>query len=268
MPFQPLEMLVTARFNSKTSADFLDFYNSHLKQDYLDDQQRVSHKTLAPSSFRCSRISWFRLKGVTPDKTNDIDMSMEFKAEEGTAIHRIIQSRLKRYLGNDWVSIKNYISMIDYSDNVSDYVKSRFDTATLVESGLETQIALSDPPVRFAVDGLVRWNNHIILLEIKTCEYSSFQKLSEPKSVHIDQVKFYATLLGLSQVLFLYVDRQYGGIKSFELSVSNQDKQLIENKIQHIMKYIQWNICPEKLPDNDPWCTPSMCKYYYKCKQY
>lgn len=248
---------VPTYFNSQTSADFLDYYKDHLKGQIEEDEKRPSHKTFAPSSFRCDRISWFRLKGVEPDKNPIADTGLDFTAKIGTACHINIQKNLIKWMKDDWISVSEYLKEKNPPFNYN-----------VDSDGIETQITIEKPPVRFACDGLLRWKNKYYLLEIKTSEYSSFQGLSAPKPQHIDQIKFYCTLLDLDNVLFLYQDRMYGDVKVFEQHVTELDKQNVKDKIENVMKYVDYNLCPPKLPEGDKWCTSSMCKYYNKCKQY
>ena len=123
-------------------------------------------------------------------------------------------------------------------------------------------------PIRFACDGIIRFQGKVYLLEIKTSEFSSFQELIEPKPKHMDQIKCYATLLDISNVFVLYVDRTYGGMKCFEITVSEPEKQAVLNKMQHVMDCVEGFIAPDGLPKGDPDCNPNMCPYFDKCKEW
>ncbi len=259
MAFRELDFEHLARFNSATSSDFLDSYESFVDRRLIEESKEPSHKTFAPSAFRCDRRSWFRLRGVDPDEIDVPDKVLDFSAKIGTACHRMIQRNLKDMLKDDWINV---------TDHVNNLPNSGMYTCEPDEDGLETLISIEDPPVRFACDGIVRVNGNVYLLEIKSSEYTSWNDLTDPKSQHIDQVSCYCTLLDLDKVLFLYIDRQYGGLKCFEYSVSETTKLEIGMRFKYVQKMVESNLAPAGLPKGDPWCTPSMCPYYKKCGEY
>ena len=259
MSFRSANFAHLARFNSAVSSDFLNFYENFVDSKIAEKNSEPSHKTFAPSGFRCKRKMWFRLRGTEPDQLKQVDRVLNFTAEIGTACHKIIQSNLKEALQDDWIPVDRYLQEhpIPY-----DYTLKQDD------DGLETKIEILDPPIRFACDGIIRWKGKLYLLEIKTSEYSSFDELTDPKSEHVMQVKCYTTLLGLSGVLFMYQDRQYGSLKVYEMHVSDADKQMVTNTMKYVQDMAEANLAPERLPYDDPWCNPSRCQYYRKCKEW
>lgn len=257
MAFRPANFARLARFNSATSSDFLDLYTDTVDNEIIAQNAEPKHQTFAPSAFRCPRVSWFRLRGVQPDKPAKPDRVMQFTADIGTACHELIQSRLSTALKDDWIDVGKYLE--------ESKVQYKYE---LEKSGYETHIEIFDPPVRFACDGIVRWRGEYYLLEIKTSEFSSWDELTSAKPQHIDQIKFYATLLNLDKVLVMYQDRQYGEIKCYEMHISSVDKQEILNKIKYVQEMVECNLAPSKLPKDDPWCTAAHCPYYQKCKEW
>ena len=260
MAFRQLNLDHLARFNSSASSKFLDKYESYVDSVLIERSKEKSHKTFAPSAFRCDRRSWFRLRGVDPDEIRTPDRVMDFSAEMGTACHRMIQTNLKNLLKENWIDVSEYLKENLKID--SEYRCERD------ESGLETLIEIDNPPVRFACDGIVKIDGQYYLLEIKSSEYSSWNDLTDPKPHHVDQVKCYCTLLNLDKVIFMYIDRQYGGIKCFEESVTSLDKINISERFEYVQRMVESNLAPEGLPVGDRWCTPNMCPYYKKCQEY
>lgn len=255
MAFRAVNFKHLAKFNSANSSDFIDFYEKYVDSQIADKMSRPASQTFAPSSFRCSRKCWFRLRGVQPDTVKSVDRVLNFSADIGTACHRIIQSNLRDSLGEDWISVRDYLSEhpIPYS-------------YTLEEDELETKVCIDDPPFRFACDGIIRWKGEYYLLEIKTSEYSSFEELTDPKPMHVDQIRCYATLLGIDNVLVLYQDRQYGNLKCYEMKVTDVDRFMVLDKVQHIQYMVDSNLAPERLPSGDYWC--GHCEYREKCKEW
>ena len=259
MGFRPANFAHLARFNSAVSSDFLDFYENFVDEQIRKKNSEPSHKTFAPSGFRCKRKMWFRLRGTEPDQPKQVDRVLNFTAEIGTACHKIIQSNLKQALQDDWIDVKQYLeeNPVPFKYNLEQDADS-----------LETKIEFFNPPIRFACDGIVRWKGKLYLLEIKTSEYSSFDELTDPKSEHIMQVKCYATLLGLSGVIFMYQDRQYGSIKVYEYFVSENDKQVVLDTMKYVQEMVDANLAPEPLSKGDKWCSSNYCPYYLKCSQW
>lgn len=255
--FKPITEVSKARFNSDASCKFLSAYDAFASKKVLEEESRQPSVAFAPSSIRCKRISWFRLRGVEPEQETDVDMSFNFTAKIGTACHRIIQEQLAEQLGDDWLDVEEYLKSME-----------RPYKYTCDKCGMETNVIIDNPPIKFSPDGLVRFNNKIYLLEIKTSEHSSFAKLESPKPHHIDQIKCYCALLNIRDVLVLYQDRQYGNMKCYEEHISSGDLQSVWNMFSEVQEYVKSNIAPPKLPNGDKWCHPNRCRYYNKCKEW
>jgi hypothetical protein len=185
------------------------------------------------------------------------DLTLNFTADVGTACHKFIQENLIELYKDNWISVEDYLR-----EKNPDY------EYTVTQSGFETQVEITDPPIKFACDGILRIGNKYYLLEIKTASYSSFDQLTGPKDQHIDQVKCYATLLDIPNVLMLYVDREYGSMKCFELTVSWDEMQEVKAMFAEVQQLANAMIAPPKLPKNDSWCTASHCLYYKKCQEW
>lgn len=257
MGFRHTNLARLAKFNSANSCEFLDMYDTFVNAKILEKAAKPSSKTFAPSSIRCKRRSWFRLRGVEPDVPKVADATLNFTADIGTACHEIIQTNLRECLGDGWVSVEEYLTKFPIPYEYK-----------LTSSGLETQVELVSPPMRFACDGILHWKGRYWLLEIKTSDYSSFDELTGPKPQHVDQIQCYATLLHLHDVLVLYQDRQYGGLKCYQLTVSDDVMDQVKQDLLYVMDMVEANLAPERLPQGDAWCSPSQCRYFKKCKEW
>ena len=256
MAFRSVESIKAARFNTSNSSEFLELYESALDDSILASESATPSQTFAPSQVRCKRVSWFRLRGVAPEQEEIVDRSLNFTAQVGTACHHNIQDILSKKLGADWIDVETYLKSQDRPYN---YLCQK--------NGFETLIQISDPPVKFAPDGIIFWKGEYWLFEIKTSEYASFDKLTEPKPQHIDQIKCYATLLGIHHVLVLYQDRMYGNLKCYEVTVTDADMQQVWGMFKEVQDYVLKNIAPPK-PESTKYCSPSYCRYYNKCKEW
>lgn len=260
MAFRPANLDAhMMKFNSAVSADLYEIYEKATDAEIKAEASEPKHKTFAPSQLRCKRLNWFRLRGVQPDKIEVADPILNFSAKIGESCHELIQRRLRNALHKDWISVEEYFLL-----NPPDFKY----TLECKGEGLETFVEIDDPPVRFACDGLVRLNGKIYLIEIKSSEYASFIDLTAPKERHISQVKGYASLFNIEDVLMIYIDRQYGAIKCFEITVPLADRIQVREDMREVQKFVEMNIAPDGLPKGDDWCRPNMCPYYNKCKEW
>lgn len=257
MGFVPVDFGHISKFNSATSSQLVEMYESQVDEQIIEESARPKSQNFAPSSIRCLRINWFRLRGVQPDKLERPDRALNFSAQIGTACHEIIQSTLIEKLKDDWIDVETYLKELNpsYAYHVD-------------KKGYETRVTIEDPPVRFAVDGIIRLSNQPYLLEIKSSEYNSWKNLADPKPHHRDQVVCYASLLNLHKAMMIYIDRMYGDIKCFEVDISQAQMDKTWETFKYVQDMAAANLAPEKLPSGDSWCTPAMCNYYEKCKQW
>lgn len=260
MAFKSWNSQHLAKFNSADSSEFLDMYEDARDAKILSEYDEPSRKTFAPSSFRCKRIQWFRLRGVQPDKPKTADAVLDFTAVVGTALHRMIQENLKDALGDRWIDVPTYIQK--YVPNPDKY------TCKPSTDSLETLVSLSDPPVSFSCDGIIRWKDEFILLEIKSSEFASWSDLTDPKPQHVDQTKCYCALLNLHRTFFLYIDRQYGGLKCYDVRYPEDVTSKVWSDMKDVHDAAIYHLCPDPLPKGDSWCTEAYCKYYKKCAEY
>lgn len=254
MPFKPVSSINSGvSFNSAVSGNFKALYDKILHDKYLKQESRKGSRTFAPSSFRCDRASFFRLRGADPDPVLSVNMQLEYSAVLGTASHKEIQENLKNSLGDQWVDAVDYLN----SKQLSHTYKINH------HGELETLIEFTCPPVKFSCDGILKIGQKYYLLEIKTSEHQSFSKLSEPKPQHVDQVQCYCALMEFDNALVFYQDRLYGDTKCFEVSVPDYVKSSIFERMEKVQEYAKNNIAPPRLPRGDAWCT--YCKYKKRC---
>ena len=260
MAFFSIDPASSVAFNSDVGHQFLLKYQSHVDKEIREQNERVSSKTFAPSSFRCDRKSWFRLRGTEPDTNQPVDRSMAFMAMLGTACHQSIQSTLIRMAESDpdfeWISVPDYLAEHPLPGKY-----------TVTQNGYESQIELIEPfPIKFACDGIVRWKGVYYLLEIKTAEHSSFVSLTGCKPHHADQVTLYATIFNIADVLMIYQDRQYGDLNVYTYKIKEYQRTDITRRLSNVMDHVASNIAPDPLPRGDLFC--SGCNYAHKCAQW
>lgn len=252
--FRPITP-TTANFNSDASCFLVSSYEDALRAKIQAECARPSSCTFAPSSMRCKRKSWFRLRNTAPDVLREPDLILDHTATVGTALHEHIQMLLSEALGEDWVPVDVYLKQFP--------IPYKY---TLSQNGYETRVEIEDPPLKFACDGIIKYRGVYYLLEIKSSEYDSWSRLTETKPHHIEQIQTYATYLNLHNVLTLYIDRLYGKVKSFEFSISEDDMSRIKQEMRYVQQMVVANIAHDKLPNGDYMC--SNCEYKLKCKEW
>ena len=89
--------------------------------------------------------------------------------------------------------------------------------------------------------------------------------VKENPFLYLDSIK---QDINLPNVLFVYQDRQYGGLKCFEITVSYPDMLMVKERFERVVDLAKKNLVPEPLPRGDKWCTRSMCPYYNVCGEY
>lgn len=255
MAFRNIDHAAFVKFNSAISSDLIQLYKNHVTTKIQKECAKPKSRTFAPSSMRCDRKSWFRLRGTQPDFLDSPDLGMNFRAEIGTARHRVIQQNLQEALGTNWIDVEDYLKSIDFPHKYK-----------VTKSGYESLIEIISPPIKFACDGIIQLNGKLYLLEIKTADYESFSSLSNIKEVHRDQIITYSTILRISNVLVLYEDRQHGEMKCFEMKVSYTDMQNLITRMNYVIDCVNTNLAPNRLSKNDYICKN--CEYRKKCKEW
>lgn len=255
MAFRHPEHNASLPFNSAYSSRLLDIYKAQEESEIRQQCAGAKSRTFAPSGMRCMRKQWFRLRGTETDPIENPDTGLNFRADIGNARHIVIQSRLRVALGADWIEVPDFLREhpIPYKYDV-------------LKSDIESLVQIDSPPIKFAVDGIIRIDGKIFLLEIKTCDYTALSMMQSHKQHHEEQVAFYCAILGLRDVLFIYEERQNGGMKAFQHHVSESDVEAIKMKMSLIMDMANRNIAPDRLSPNDYMC--SNCEYAKKCMEW
>ena len=255
MAFREINFKAVEKSNSKNSEFLLNLLEKGISDEIKSESARQRSCTFAPSCLRCRRKSWFRLRGTTTDIVVEPDLGLDFRAKVGTARHKDIQKTLSSVLDADWIEVEDYLS-----ENPIPYKYE------LRKSDYETQVYIPELPVKFAVDGIIRINGKIYLLEIKTSEYAAFESLTKEKDVHRDQIICYSAILGIHSILFLYEDRTYGEHKSYETYISDVEHKAIIETMNEIKAMADMNIAPKKLQNGDYMCKN--CEYKKKCMEW
>lgn len=257
MAFRSAELGRLVKFNSSSSSKFLQIYEDGLDNDIEQICLRKPEPRIAPSSIRCKRRAWFRLRGCNTDAPTKPDRVLRWSADLGTAIHELVQKQCIAYFKDNWVDVPTYLK-----DNVHDHKYS------VITHGYEARVKFTDIPISFACDGILKLDDMYYLVEFKTSDSAVFRDLVDIKDEHVSQVICYSTLLHLSRALVIYIDRAYGDMKCYERKILSYEQEQMMSDISEIIESVKYRIAPEGLPKGDKWCTSNYCPYYKLCKQY
>lgn len=195
------ELLEIVRIDSvdKHALFFEKFLDLFLKA-YAPDR-RAKHR-IHPSSFQkdCLRKVYYEVSR-TPE-TDEIEVVKDATLYKifaiGTFWHTLIQAHLKR-MG---VLLKSEVKVISRAK----YINGKGDGVLLLEGNER-------------------------LIEIKTIATMSFWKLAEPLESHKYQASIYADILGLPEIHFVYVEKNFGNFKEY---VIRPDKFLLKEAYDKI----------------------------------
>ena len=222
-------------------------------EKYEKTDKRPPSNTLKPSSIRCVRSGVFQVLGVPmneePPNSNLIGI-----CESGTFVHEMIQGKVLRMkdIGLNW----EYINVADYvrSHNLNLEVRKECD----FEAG-EFETKLYDPVrnISFLCDGILKHGRKYYIFEIKSISNGKFYSTKEVPAKYKDQAIAYSELLGIKDVLFLFVDRDLYSKKSFLYTPTDEERQSWRDRVEYALECIR----DSKIPTKPNFADRSFCAY-------
>lgn len=250
MSLKNLAKLIHETTKEKTvEQDFLFQLNEAISR--LDaEHSRPPSKTYKPSSLGgCMRNMYYQVVGAEQDPSQMRDASAVGITESGTDRHERIQKAIANMqrLGYDceWI-------------DVEEYLKSRPQPGTVVVSkqGMETKLRNTILNLSFLCDGVIKFNGHYYIIEIKTEASFKWNGRTDVVEKHKAQACAYSVALGIDSIIFIYENRDFCSKKTFLYEVTEKDK---EDKVLHTIatcdSYIERNLIPPKTT------VQSECKY-------
>ena len=231
-----------------------------LKASIEMENEKNSRKpslTYKPSSMNCIRNMYFQVTGAEP-KSERTTSEFVGICENGTDRHERLQEAV--------MCMKNNNIDCEYV-NVADYVREhKLDYLEIVsQQGNETKLFHKDLNISFLCDGIIKYKGHYYILEIKTEISGKFWDRTNVNPDHIQQGTAYSEALKLSKVIFLYECRDNCSKKTFMLTVTDDMRKEMVDRIQECDGYVQRGICPPK-PENVSKKACAYCIYSELCK--
>lgn len=222
---------------------------------YYDGKPSRRYK---PSSLNCLRNMYYQLTGADQDKQQQKSSDFFGICESGTDRHKRIQFVITQ--------MKKYGVDCEYID-VADFIKQNNLNHLKVEgnSDYETKVYDTERNIIFLCDGLILYKGDYYVLEIKTESSYKWMDRTYVDEKHLNQAYTYALELGINQVLFLYENRDVCTKKPYILTVTEENKNYIINRINSCNDYINQCVVPpiEQHITNK---VCQYCEYKTKCK--
>jgi hypothetical protein len=223
-----------------------------------DEDRRKPSQTYKPSSMKCIRNMYYQRAGATPDEELSSYCSVGI-CNSGSDIHIRIQTAVE--------NMKKHGIDCEYID-VADYVKSRnLDYLEIVsKSGMETKLFHKTLNMSFMCDGIIRYNHHYYILEIKTEASFKWSTRTDTDPAHYNQGTAYSVAFQLPEVMFLYINRDILDMKAYLFVPTDEMKENLVGTIEDCEGYVNRMICPPK-PEDLPRNVCTYCSYKTQCRK-
>ena len=113
-------------------------------------------------------------------------------------------------------------------------------------------------------DGIIKYNNHYYILELKTENSYKFVNRKGVDPSHYNQGTAYSLAFGLPEVIFIYINRDIFDMKAYLFNVTDDMKQTLIGKIEECDSYVkQLKVPPMPADAGNKLCT--YCAYRSRC---
>ena len=236
---------------------FLDSLKKSIEKEDMATRRKPS-LTYKPSSMHCIRNMYYQRIGQEPDSVTP-SYALIGICNSGTDTHLRIQTYISH--------MKDYGFNCEYVD-VAKFIKSRKikDVEVVSKSGMETKLFNTKYNISFLCDGIIKFEGHYYILEIKTESSFKWNKRMAPAEEHHNQVTSYSLSLGLPEVMFLYVNRDTLDMKTYMFKPTDDMKQNLIGLIENCESYVKKNKLPPK-PEDVERKTCEWCPYRLSCRK-
>lgn len=236
-------------------------YAQQLLNDYTDYKEgKVKFKAkegfIRPSSLGCMVKARYLFDGIEPTEYGIPLRNLEIM-DAGTDGHERMQKVISK-LGGDW----EWLLIRDNPELITHPKVSIDEFDAIYEDQFETLLRYKNDlfEMRFKADGLLVYKKEKkFILEIKTIGHKAFEQLSKPKEEHVTQVTLYSAMYQVSDVIFIYEDRDTLDKKVFEIHIT---PEMTKRLYKQILTYLV-----DRKPvgfGNYSYICP-YCEYYDKC---
>lgn len=215
---------------------------------------RVPSTSYKPSSMNCIRSMYYTKLGIP--QVRDSSYMLIGICEAGTDRHERIQNAIAGMKANG--------IDCEYLD-VGDYVKEHnLPLEVVSKQGNETKLYDPVRDISFLCDGIIKYKKHYYIVEFKTESSSKWQERKGVDPKHYNQGRTYSLELGIDEVLFVYINRDFCSMKCYLYVVTDEERQLIDDLIRSCDSYLEKRSVPPADPENKK-CA--YCGYKDQCRK-
>jgi CRISPR/Cas system-associated exonuclease Cas4 (RecB family) len=248
MTIRDLAKLINSVTKEKTlEEEFLYLLNDTMSRS---QKPRQPSKTFKPSSLGgCMRKSYYEVTGEEVDAYKMPDPGLVGINESGTDRHE----RLQRHIAN-MASLGHSVEWIDVEAFINEH--RPYGTKVVERKGMEVKLYNEVLNLSFMSDGIIKYKGIYYILEIKTEASFKWQTRTAPENKHTYQAASYSVALGLSNVIFMYENRDVCAKKVYIVEITQEDReQKVYGRIETINDHIERNVVPAMTDDRKE------CKY-------
>ena len=257
MALSNIARMVRRKTQINPADKFLNELTRTIQTIQANQRTGLPSKTYKPSSMGgCSRSIYYELTGAPLDGVPE-DYSFTGICESGTSRHEVLQSYVMQMkeAGFDW-------EWIDPAVYVEEHKIPHMEVIS--RSGNEVKFFNSLYNMRFLCDGIIRLGDKYYILEIKTESCFKFDKHDDAWKSHKMQATCYSLCFDIDEVIFLYENRDTCVKKSFLVTVTDEMKDEVEEKIAEIDMAIDEGTIP---PKEETASDCQYCEYKRQCRK-
>ena len=215
---------------------------------------RVPSQTYKPSSMHCIRNMYFQVTGAEQDE-EEPNYTMVNICNSGSDIHQRIQLAVCNMKSNgmdcEYVNVAEYVKSRNL-EHIEIKLESDF-----TQGNYETKLYDKSRNISFLCDGIIKYKDRYYILELKTEASSKFVARKDVDPKHYMQGTAYSTIFGISDVIFVYINRDVLNMKSYLFHPTAEQIEEFEGKIMTCDSYVNQKQVPP-MPDD---AGPRMCNY-------
>lgn len=235
---------------------FLDSLKKSIETENRATRRQPS-TSYKPSSMGCIRSMYYtRIGAEAEDTANYCFIGI---CNSGTDTHERVQTYVSH--------MKDYGFNCEYVD-VARFIKSRKikDIEIVEKKGMETKLFNTKYEISFLCDGIIKWHNHYYILELKTETSFKWNMRVGVAPEHYKQATAYSLLLGLPEVIFVYINRDVLDMKAYMFKPTDDMKQDLIGTIENCERYVKRRIAPPK-PNDIEKKACERCGYKAICRK-
>lgn len=231
MSLKDIAKMIHKASKQKDPAEEFSYMLGEAIKQLSNDNSEYQAGVYRPSSLGgCLRSQYYQAEGARQDDVTEVDPQMVGMAESGTDRHERLQNVIQKMEG-----LGMAVEWIDPND----WAKNRAPKGTIVvrQEGNEVRFRNTILNLHFKCDGIIKFLGHYYILEIKTEVSFKFRGRISPDPKHIKQASAYSLGLGISNILFIYENRDVLLKKAFVYKITEEQHGEVIHEIETIETY-------------------------------